>query len=428
MSKRPKISQKEQRMFRWRVFAFVVLHLLIGIHLYLWYAADWHVIGAIDMQELFRNTIEKNILTVGALFFLALIGLGLIWGRFFCGWFCHIGQAYDLLAVLYRKLHIPIHHFPTRFGPLAAGAILLGYFLWEAVVNRFQQPPGALQIDWGLTEPWELLPGWLNGSLTLALVLLVLPILLGRRAFCRNLCPWGVLLGAMNKVSALKVRRTGDCAMCGACSAACPMDIDVSREINTRFHVGALSCTNCLQCVASCPTNALTLSLPQRENRTPQTRPFLKALEYPTLSRELIFWVMTGLVGWIYAELYGIGIFMAFCLGLCLARITDHFVRGLPRISRIRGLGAVLVLILAWTVVAKDGFAKYHHEQGMDAFHRGDYQTAQTHYEWSDRLLWKSSQYELYHLYIIYKQTGQEEKRKELFERHKKMRESVRDN
>ena len=415
-------TAKEKRMLKRRVLAFVILHALIGLHLLLWYVFDWHLIGAIDMQELFRNLIEKNVLTIGALFFLVFIGAGLLWGRLFCGWLCHIGQAYDLLAALYRKWGLPLKAFPLRLGPLMALFILVWFFLWEAVAHRMEQIPQGLEVNMGLTEPWELLPGFWNGSLTLALVLLVLPMMLGPRTFCRNLCPWGVLLGMANRLSPLKVRRTGNCTMCGLCSPACPMDLDVSRLINTEFRVDSLRCTNCFQCVAACPENALSFALPRKENRRPQKRPLLKPLQWVSWPVEIVFWLLTLWVGLTYSELYGIGIFLAFTLGLIMAWCSYRVVVDFRRGPWLRRLAPALVLLLLWGVVFKDGLAHHHYKKGGQAWDQGNFALAQHHYERCDALFWLNPDLLYFRLYRIYKGSGQETKRKQLYDRFERRR------
>ena len=413
---------KEKRQLKWRLAAFLILHGLIALHLILWYGFGWHGLGAIDMQELFRNLIEKNVVTVGAVFFLALIALGLIWGRLFCGWMCHIGQVYDLLAALFEKLKWKWGSFPLRLGPLVALFILLWYYLREAVVHRMQAESLPLDLAWNITEPWELLPGWFNGTLTLVTVLVVMPLIFGRRTFCRNLCPWGVLLGLTNRFSPWKVRRTGNCTMCGECSTACPMDIDVSAMINTQYKVQSVSCTNCFQCVASCPTDALSFSLPSRENRRPKKRKLLEPLQFVSWPVELTFWFLTLCFGLIYDQLYGIGIFLAYSLGMVVSWSSMWLWGSLKRLPKAVWVAPLLALSLIWLVVTKDGVANTHYYLANQAWNDGDFKAAQAHYETTDRLFWRTPNILLYRLYIIYKQTNQESKRKALYDRYERRR------
>jgi len=412
------VAQKQRRQLKRRVIAFVVLHVLILAHLAAWYLLDWRLIGAIDMQELFRNAIERNIWTAGALFFLALIALTLLWGRIFCGWWCHIGQAYDLIASGYRKLRVPMGSVPLRFGWVMASVVLIWFFLREAIAHRVSGPAAALSVELGATEPWELLPGWVNGTITLGVVLFALPILLGPRTFCRSLCPWGVVLGAANRVSRYKVRRTGDCTLCGACSPACPMDIDVSREINTGdLSVSRLTCTNCMQCVAACPTDALSFSPPGQRHQQGPNPPFPPGPPFPAIGVELLFWAMVCVVGFVYSELYGIGIFLAFSLGLVLARLTWVVIARLRKQRALPILGAATLLAIVWLGVAKDGVAKYCFASGFSALRAGDPSQARDYFETSDRLFWVTPDVLLLNLNRVYGATGEVEKQRRNAER-----------
>jgi len=417
-----RVQHKQRRLLKWRLFAFFGLHGLILLHLALWYWFDWRVIGAIDMQELFRQFIEQNRLTAGGLFFLAFLALSLVLGRIFCGWLCHIGQAYDLLASLYRKLGIPMGAFSPRWGTLAATAILIHYFLVEAVVNRIDPEPETFAVAWGAVEPWALLPGWFWSVATLALALLLMPAAFGPRPFCRMLCPWGVALGAFNRLSPYKIRRTGHCTLCGECTRACPMDLDVSRQINSRFHVAANACVNCMQCVAVCPENALGFSLPGRANRQPSPRGApIDGARLPWRV-ELAFWAMTFAFGLVYAELYGIGVFPAYMMGALASWLTLRALAWMRRQSWPRRAAPALAALLIWGVVFKDGLAKRHYQLGDAAWERRDFAAAQRCYERSDVLFWQSPNALFYRLYAIYKQTGQEQKRQRLYERYEARR------
>ncbi len=177
-----------------------------------------------------------------------------------------------------------------------------------------------------------------------------------------------------------------------------------------------------MACTAACPTSALEFSLPQKENRSPQKRTLLPELPYPPLWLELLFWIMTGLVGFIYAELYGIGIFLGFSIGLIIARLTWQAAAYMRPMTNPKRLAPILLIVFIWGIVTKDGVANFHYDRGRAAFINGDYDLAQTHYERSDALLWQTPNLLIYHLYIIYKSTGQEEKREALYHRYEERR------
>ncbi|MBN1935436.1 MAG: 4Fe-4S binding protein [Anaerolineae bacterium] len=69
------------------------------------------------------------------------------------------------------------------------------------------------------------------------------------RFWCRYLCPLGALLALTNKISLWRIRADQTaCIACGRCDRACPMDLDVVREVER-----GLECTRCRACVQACP-------------------------------------------------------------------------------------------------------------------------------------------------------------------------------
>jgi polyferredoxin len=96
--------------------------------------------------------------------------------------------------------------------------------------------------------------------------LLVLASVFVQNFWCRDLCPYGALMGLASLPSPLRIRReTSLCIDCGKCAKVCPSALPVDRLISIR----SAECTGCLQCVAECPSaGALIMSAP-RKNRVP---------------------------------------------------------------------------------------------------------------------------------------------------------------
>ncbi|MBN2365581.1 MAG: 4Fe-4S dicluster domain-containing protein [Calditrichaeota bacterium] len=92
------------------------------------------------------------------------------------------------------------------------------------------------------------------------LVLLILFSVLIPFFWCRYLCPYGALLGALSWLSPFKIRRNEkSCIDCMKCSKVCPAGIHVHQK-NT---IWSDECHACLNCVHVCPVKD-TLFLSER--------------------------------------------------------------------------------------------------------------------------------------------------------------------
>lgn len=92
---------------------------------------------------------------------------------------------------------------------------------------------------------------WFSVRYLLLLVFLVLMVL-ASRPFCRMLCPLGALYGLLAPLAVMGFRLDlTSCINCGRCDRACPIELEVRREI------GGMDCIACGDCVKSCPQQCL---------------------------------------------------------------------------------------------------------------------------------------------------------------------------
>ena len=76
---------------------------------------------------------------------------------------------------------------------------------------------------------------------------------LGRRFWCRYLCPTGALY-SLATVLRLRQRRVSDAFIaCGKCVDVCPFD-----AVNDDFSTRVRDCAFCPECVAVCPVGAIS--------------------------------------------------------------------------------------------------------------------------------------------------------------------------
>ena len=194
-----------------------------------------------------------------------LLLLGVLLGRFICGFLCPFGWFQDLIHKL------PVKKVSTK--SLKA----LTYVKYAVLFILVLALPALLVNDVGMGDPYfckYLCPqGVLEGAIPLALVNTGIRTALGKlftwkfgilllisllsavfyRPFCKWLCPLGAFYALMNRVSflGLKVDRE-KCISCGKCAKACKMDVDV------RTHPDGAECIRCGMCIRACPTDAIT--------------------------------------------------------------------------------------------------------------------------------------------------------------------------
>ncbi|MTJ93133.1 MAG: 4Fe-4S binding protein [Desulfovibrio sp.] len=101
----------------------------------------------------------------------------------------------------------------------------------------------------------------LSCGLLLGLLALPASLLVSRKAgypaYCRGLCPLGLLAKWLGRIAPWRVRRTGSCCHCMACVRVCRQD--AMGDPATTIAPNA-DCNLCRDCVAVCPQKALSVT------------------------------------------------------------------------------------------------------------------------------------------------------------------------
>ncbi|MDY7095520.1 MAG: tetratricopeptide repeat protein [Acidobacteriota bacterium] len=253
-SKPPKIARS--RTAKWRAGVLVLVHLVIAAHI-----AHWLMTGSsvtpVEPSEAMAFS-KGNMVNAGLIFFAATILLTAVFGRFFCGWACHLVALQDLCRWLLGKVGIkpaPLRSRVLLWVPLLAFVYMflwpVAYRLW--IGDSFQH----LGFEMTTSEFWATFPGWVVGGLTFLTCGFVIVYFLGAKGFCTYACPYGAIYGLADKVSPMRIRVTDACAGCGHCTAVCSSNVRVHQEVRDYGMVVDPGCMKCMDCVSVCPNDAL---------------------------------------------------------------------------------------------------------------------------------------------------------------------------
>ena len=205
-----------------------------------------------------------------------LAAIGLLAGRFVCGWLCLFGLVQELLyKIPTPKLRIPAKiDRPLRYLKYIVLAVLvialpLGWRSeYGAGIPFFCEylcPVGTLEGGVPLVLLNDVLRpalGWLFRWKLLILIVCILSSIFIYRPFCKYLCPLGAFYALFQKISLVRMKLdSAACVGCGACTKTCPMQVDPSKTPNSA------ECIRCGECVKTCPAKALSFLKPKTENR-----------------------------------------------------------------------------------------------------------------------------------------------------------------
>ncbi|MEW6078726.1 MAG: 4Fe-4S binding protein [Thermodesulfobacteriota bacterium] len=232
---------------------------------------------------------------------LAVIGLTLVFGRVFCGWICPLGTLLDGTARVIRPVSRPLR--PLRhikyviltvvlvsaafglqlagwvdpFSLLVRGMVIAVDPLFNALVTAgfdavyFHGPGWATAVSEPVYDAFKsfILPYkqslfiWPAVSLVMLAGVFALE-LLGRRFWCRNLCPLGAMLALVSRFSFFRRKPLLACKNCEACHHECRMSaFDDDRRMM------AEECNLCLDCLEFCPKQITTFRFTPPVNRAP---------------------------------------------------------------------------------------------------------------------------------------------------------------
>lgn len=370
---------------RWRAVSLVILQLLMIAHIIQWWITGTTVSPIEPSETMF--TLQNGAVNAGVIFFSLAILTTLVFGRYVCGWGCHIVALQDLCAWLLKKIGIKPKPFRSRLLIYVPLIVALYMFVWPTAVRSFLKPPDEPLIPQFTdhlitTEFWATFPPVWVAIPFLFICGFVTVYFLGAKGFCTYGCPYGGFFALADKVAPGRIRVTDDCDQCGHCTATCMANVQVHAEVAKYGMVVDAGCMKHMDCISVCPKGALYFGFGKPSLGVKQTLKRSYSLTWPEeIAAALVFtasyfavWDVYQLVPMLMS--LGIAIVTTFLVmrSWRLLSAPDVAFHGFALRSggKVRRAGWVFLsftlLWVGWN--AHSGFVRYHERAGSIAFER----------------------------------------------------------
>lgn len=238
----------------------------------------WIITGLLTRGQMLLGTTMLGFLSTTA----AWLGLTLVFGRGWCGWFCYLGVPAEIGTLLRRRRWgrgrlwraIRRNRLPSQWSYFRHAILFSSVLLSAWLVTPAFCWICPIRV---LFDQWELRFDLLNvvtagtGILLFLGTMVVGPMLTGKRVWCAYFCPLGAAtsmlawLRAKVGLPTVTARISADkCLGCETCVSACTFnvlspDMVAAAAGDTDVRASA-ECTACGDCVSACPEGAITLA------------------------------------------------------------------------------------------------------------------------------------------------------------------------
>jgi tetratricopeptide (TPR) repeat protein/ferredoxin len=378
---------RKSKTGRWRAAALMALNLFMIAHI-----IQWRIVGKtvspIEPSETMQ-TLQGGFVNAGFIFFSLAILATLIFGRFVCGWGCHILALQDLCGWFLKKIGLHPKPFRSRllvYVPLIAALYM---FVWPTAYRFFHNPENAPLIPkftnhLVTTNFWQTFPSVAVAIPFLFICGFVTVYFLGQKGFCTYACPYGGFFGLADKLSPGKIRVTPACNQCGHCTATCTSNVMVHAEVKQYGMVVDPGCMKCMDCVSVCPNDALYFGFGKPTILAPKSNAIKRSysLTWPEeIIGALVFFGSLLAVRGVYA-------LVPFLMALGCAAVTTFLTLKMWRLLRVKELSfyrfnlksagklrkagwAFAIFACVWIGLnAHSGWVRYHEFFGNYAFQK----------------------------------------------------------
>jgi len=335
--------------------ALILLNLFMIAHIIQWWVMG-RTVSPIEPSET-MYTLQKGFVNAGFIFFTLAILVTLIFGRYICGWGCHILALQDFCGWLLKKMGLHPKPFRSRlliYVPLI-GALYM--FVWPVVYRLFSEPHEPLIPKFTnhlvTTNFWQTFPSVAVAIPFLFVCGFMTVYFLGQKGFCTYACPYGGFFGLADKLSPGKIRVTPACNQCGHCTATCTSNVLVHAEVKQYGMVVDPGCMKCMDCVSVCPNDALYFGFGKPSILVPKTDAIKRnySLTWPEeIIGVLVFFGSFLAVRGVYA-------LVPFLMALGCATVTTFLTLKLWRLLRAKELSFYRFNLKSSGTIRKAGWA-----------------------------------------------------------------------
>lgn len=381
-------AKPSSRRGRWRALVLLTVHVVIAARIWYWLTFG-ETLSPLEPSEA-GETLTRGIVNAGFVLFAVATVSTLVFGRFFCGWACHVVALQDGCAWMLGKLGLSPK--PVRSRLLAFVPLLVAFWMFVAP-SLLQALEGTLpkEISVALTTEdfWARFPGPVMAVATFLAVGFLIVWLLGAKGFCTYGCPYGAVFAVADRFAKGRIRVTDDCNGCGHCTAVCTSNVEVHSEVASPARMVTDSgCMKCLDCVSACPKDALFFGFTARATAPePKDEPGppkrARAFDFTWPEEIALAVVFLSTVVFAYRRLYGmvpdllavtIALAAAFCavIGWRLVTRRDLVVQHarLKVDGRLTARGRIAALALASfaAFTLHSGVVRYHDSASQARF------------------------------------------------------------
>jgi polyferredoxin len=208
----------------------------------------------ISLKYWIQTGIINSVHPSGLFILIAVILVALVLKKAFCGWLCPIGTISESLWMAGQRIFGKNTSLPTwiDYPMRSLKYALLLFFVYAILqmdgqtVEKFIHSPYNKVAD---VKMYLFFMQISSFALWTLIILAALSVVI-KNFWCRYVCPYGALLGALSWLSPLKItRNASSCIDCKLCTKACPSSINV----HSAKRVWSDECMSCYACVESCP-------------------------------------------------------------------------------------------------------------------------------------------------------------------------------